>query len=358
MLSDDNRTVVIQPLPTIATAWRMTFAELAPCIREGIKSGAATSALKPLIYLLTRKIARKPRIAKTRPPEKPHQKPRKSKWPNLDYKKQNAVLRAKSRRLFTLVDKLTDRNQRSNPSCWKSLHRTMVRSTVEERLHIEVFAYKALPEPDSLKFSDWLRENHEALLSYHESVLKYHEALKIHDAHEAKAKIAHGKTLQTWADLLGTKFTILRNIEREVGEYLAHTNKIVRMPFRIFPADSEGYMVLDTWLANQSRLIGGHEERLQRFEFARSLIPSKWGVGLDDYDGYVIFIFNWTKSVLIEKAQNRNAAYIIHQEWETLCRLTRRQLRTRPKQLWERVIHNNFWQWQRAIQMALQKGRE
>jgi hypothetical protein len=356
--SVSNKNSMAPSLTTIATAWRITFAELAPCIRDGIKSEADPEALKLLAYLLSRKVARRPRLAEIRLPEKPEQKSHLSEWPNLGFKKKNAALRAKSRKLFTLIDKLAARNQLSNFSLWRSLHATLDRATRQELLSVESFAFKVLPKEDCLRFNDWLRMNREALLSYHGLMLIYREALVTHTAHAAKAKNAHKKALESWEKRLGTKFTILTHIEREVSEYVKQPGKISRMPFRIFPADKEGYAVLDAWLANQSRLMSGNEERLQRFEFARSLTPSKWGVGLDDYDGYIIFIFDWTNSVLIEKAQNRNAAYIIHREWETLCRLTRRQLRSRPKQLWERVIHNNYWQWQQAIRWALQRGRK
>jgi hypothetical protein len=336
----------------------MTFAELAPRIRQGIRERGQPRRLFLLMYLLRRKVQRQPRLPKFESPEMPDRKPDKTEWPKLSFKGKNPMLRAKSRRFLSLVDKLAAKNVLCNSSVRWSLYHSLVRSSGDERSKIESIASGFLPEQDALKFNQWLEENHEAALSHHEQMLKYREALEKYAAREAALQIAHGKKLEHWAKLLGTKLTILSNIEKEVGEYLSDSVTAIRVPWRILPADEDGYAFLDAWLENQARLCGGHEERLQRIEFAKGLTPSHLVEGSDDFDGYVAFIYDWTESVLLERAQNGNAAYIIHQHWTSLARLSRRQLQIQPGHLWDRVIHNNEMQWQWAIKRALLKGKK
>jgi hypothetical protein len=344
-------------VPSLADAWRMTFSELAPYIRSAIRNNAHPRTLAVLEYLLKRKAVRKPRLRELEPPVEPGLKPKTSKWPTLTFKGRNAFLRTQSRRLFMQVDKQAARNMLLSPSLWPSVHKTLERISGKECLQIEKNASEFLMDEDLARFRQWLRDNLAASLSHHEQVFQYHEILAKHVSKAAALQKAHSRRVESWEKQLGTKFTILSNIQKEIVEHSNHLRSSLRVPFRIFPADQNGYALLESLLMSQHRSTGSHEERLQRFEFARSLTPSRLGIGLDDYDGYIIFFFDWTSSVLIENAQNRNAAYILHQNWEKLCRLSRQELRSKPKHLWERVIHNNPWQWKRDIERALLRGR-
>ncbi len=56
------------------------------------------------------------------------------------------------------------------------------------------------------------------------------------------------------------------------------------------------------------------------------LDPNQYHVGMDGFDGYVIFTFAYTPSVLLECARVGNAIYVIHKDWERWSRMTKQEL--------------------------------
>ncbi|MCF7787783.1 MAG: hypothetical protein K9N47_16760 [Prosthecobacter sp.] len=344
-------------MPTISEAWRMSFAELAPQIRNEIKALGSCERIEVLRYLLRRKVKRKPRPLRCESaPLCPASLPLCPPLPKLAFKKRNAVLKNKVQRLLASVRDLPSTEALAFEGSFLG-KKTMAVGRMQMRKVTE-YAQSNLPKEDADLFNAWLGDRFEEELCQLELMNRYHQDSAEHEKALAIAKVEHGKRLERWKAELGVSYRILANIERDVDQYLADPTPTFNVPWLMLPADRSGFAFLDQWLEFQDRLKGGDKERRERIDFARSLIPSHIVKGHDHFGGYLAFVFEWTDSVLLERAENGNAAYIIHLDWMSVSRLSRRQVRELPRQFRDRVVHNNPHQWKWSIKCALQKGRK
>ena len=344
------------PLPTLAEAWKMNFAELAPRIRDGMKSGHSPQQLHILRYLLRRKVARRPRITKEPPQILFPPKPVRSSWPCLGFKGKTLTLRNKARRFLESVVISMESHPREKISQRLALHQNLVHSSRLKLREIQDWAGNILPQEDVDLFIQWLGECLENLLEHDDQIIRCCEKI---DARERilLSNVQHyEKRIAHWSMQLGIKHNILDNIEREVSQYIIDPTRVIQVSWRMLPADESGYRFLSNWIRQKAHGRWNHNERLERIEFAKKLTPSCLYQGYGDFDGYIAFVFTWTDSVLLERAENGNAAYIIHRNWTGLSKLSKRQLKALPSQLRDVVIHNNPAQWHEEIRMALRKG--
>jgi hypothetical protein len=74
-----------------------------------------------------------------------------------------------------------------------------------------------------------------------------------------------------------------------------------------------------------------------------SLGPSTLYVGIDEFEGYIVFAFPKTKKVVLECPVYGNAIYIIPENWESLSRLSKGELLSGfPGQVL-RIVHAGDW---------------
>lgn len=334
----------------------MQFAELAPRIRDGIKQGESLRIIDALRYLLRRKVPRRPRLKNWLiQPEKPKQAERPA-WPNLGFKGKNPMLRGRSKRLFDWVEK-KKRSQANHPEAQRrSAHAQLVAESRAKLDELVIAARDILPMEDLELYAKWNRDVLAGILAFNEEMILYQEVMRKYGSAMRGIQAEHDVRIKEWEVLLGTKWVILKNIEREVDAYIHDPTPTLRVPWQLLPADKNGFRLLDVWLRQQACHFGGNDDRIERINFARSLSPSCMYRGLGDFEGYIAFVFNWTESVLLERAETGNAAYVIHKNWMGLSRLSKTQLKSLPAQYLDVVIHNNPIQWQRMIRHHLYKG--
>jgi hypothetical protein len=86
------------------------------------------------------------------------------------------------------------------------------------------------------------------------------------------------------------------------------------------------------------------EERLEKIE--RLLKPNKCYIGKDEFDGYVVYCFNWTQHVLLECPVYGNAIYIINQgefTWQEIAKATKWEARTKYSSQVKVINHSETW---------------
>jgi hypothetical protein len=87
---------------------------------------------------------------------------------------------------------------------------------------------------------------------------------------------------------------------------------------------------------------GGYD--IGRLKAVMSYNPAKCYVGIDKFDGYIVFLFTHTKRIALECPKIGNAIYIIEGDWRTLCRLSKWELlNSRSKHYVIRIIHRGEW---------------
>jgi len=86
------------------------------------------------------------------------------------------------------------------------------------------------------------------------------------------------------------------------------------------------------------------EERLRKIE--KFLKPKKCYIGKDEFDGYVVYCFNWTQHILLECPVYGNAIYIIKQgkfTWQEIAKATKWEARTKYSSQVKVINHSETW---------------
>jgi hypothetical protein len=115
--------------------------------------------------------------------------------------------------------------------------------------------------------------------------------------------------------------------------------KIRRLPWILLPPGGR------TWEAVVQAINAVRRVPLSSFECDRlhaiySLCPSELWIGRYGLSGYVVFTFPGTERVVCEHPSYGNAVYILHSDWMSYVRWTKRELIEKP-QVATRVIHNS-----------------
>ena len=111
-----------------------------------------------------------------------------------------------------------------------------------------------------------------------------------------------------------------------------------RLPFRLLPPGAWGIdQILEYFRTEQQGWLAGRtvdEERLRRIE---RLNPRQRILGTTGYKGYVLFVLAWWSAVVLESPVERNATYILWDDWRGMLQLTKSELCLRPN--CRRTIH-------------------
>jgi len=86
------------------------------------------------------------------------------------------------------------------------------------------------------------------------------------------------------------------------------------------------------------------ETRLQKIE--KNLYPNKCFIGKDEFEGYVVYCFDWTGNVVLECPIYGNAIYIIKQgnsSWQEIAKATKWEARTKYSHQVKIINHSKTW---------------
>jgi hypothetical protein len=121
-----------------------------------------------------------------------------------------------------------------------------------------------------------------------------------------------------------------------------------QVPWRFLPPPEPGDIGLEKTLSEIQRYCPHLSLDVARLRFAYGLKPSAVFIGLGEFDGYLAFTFKHTNKVLLECPLEGNAAYLFHEDWEKLSRLTKTALLLNHRSTVDRVIHDpkGWWRYQ------------
>jgi hypothetical protein len=132
-----------------------------------------------------------------------------------------------------------------------------------------------------------------------------------------------------------------KDIERTfVNDRLIPANKVF---WRILPP---GEWTVESVISHYSKIQRANPhvqfdvDRLRRIF---SLTPSSLYVGIDEFEGYIVFVFSQTKKVVLECPIYGNAIYVIRENWENLSRLPKGELLARFPNQALRIVHVGDW---------------
>lgn len=105
------------------------------------------------------------------------------------------------------------------------------------------------------------------------------------------------------------------------------------------PASLEGY------LKNEQRRHPSVEFDASRVRRILTLDPSKAYCGKDEFDGYLVFLFDRVPFAVLTCPRVGNALYLLKDNWETLAKLPKSQLLAEHPSRVRRIIHGTSGEW-------------
>ena len=81
-----------------------------------------------------------------------------------------------------------------------------------------------------------------------------------------------------------------------------------------------------------------------RLEFLLSMKPSRVYAGLDEFDGYLAFLFSSMDSAVLENPMEGNAIYVFDANWRELSKLSKMELFLETERRFCRIVHSGDWQ--------------
>ena len=82
---------------------------------------------------------------------------------------------------------------------------------------------------------------------------------------------------------------------------------------------------------------------LNRLESLKTLNPTTCYIGLEEFEGYVVFCFDYTEKAILENPVRGNAIYVIYNNWPEMSKMTKRELLTNQDDNVKRIIHRGDW---------------
>lgn len=116
-----------------------------------------------------------------------------------------------------------------------------------------------------------------------------------------------------------------------------------RLNWRLLPPGANPFSHI---LQHYEQLSKHHPEAgydLERLHKAYSLNPDETYVGLDEFQGYVVFYFQNSATAVLDCPITGNAIYVFGENWKTLARLTKAELLNGRRSEVERIIHRGSW---------------
>lgn len=143
-----------------------------------------------------------------------------------------------------------------------------------------------------------------------------------------------GEPKHTWFDFDARLEALLESLPTEGAAHL---------PWKVLPPGKALFAQVYAHYRKLKRSTTGRDWDLDRLRFAQSLKPHEIWVGTDDFEGYTIFIFNWTRAALLDHPLTGNAVYVLRRKWRELSRATKADLMESQDKFVRRVVHSGNW---------------
>lgn len=146
--------------------------------------------------------------------------------------------------------------------------------------------------------------------------------------------------------------TLRKDIERLRNP--ANSPELQYLRWRVLPAGEAGVQALTACLEESRRINPDFDFDKRRIKHAIKLKPKRISKGCDDFNDYYAFQYERTDRVLLESERRGNAAYILLKDWEVLSRLSKRELNELHYDSISRIFHNEEGDWECRIESSLQ----
>ena len=140
----------------------------------------------------------------------------------------------------------------------------------------------------------------------------------------------------------------LRFLESRLNKHNDRGRNIIskefgRLNWELLPSGEQFWSAYLSRVSNKFAQRVPTEEFKKRIEVMDSLDSSMKYIGIKEFEGYVVLLFDWTTKVYLDNPIKGNTAYIMTGDWRKLSRLSKSQLLGGFPDQVDRVIHKGDW---------------
>lgn len=204
--------------------------------------------------------------------------------------------------------------------------------------------YGALPDSKKSEFHHYLKardENAAQLWAWRKSMRDYKSRLpEMQSQHETyKRLLAYYKLhapKQTFVDRL------LKDIDRARNDAGLQFEKL---QWRLLPGGKIDYPMVTRHLQTIRNQFPKRSFDDGRIKKVIGLKPSRAYLGSDEFDGYLVFLFEGCRYAVLECPWFGNALYLLEGDWNALSKLSKSELLSRHGSHARRIIHDENGSW-------------
>ena len=352
-------------LPTADIAEAMLFADLATSIRQNLGEAEASPA-HPFDEVLVRKLlsilGEKARKTATRPPRPTFvpapKRPTLHHLPKLRAPNNTPEFQRCQADFAEKIDNVQQQLRVCRDERRKPLIHQHNKLLGKKARALERLALQAMPREAALERQRMELEN----VTYEARLRSYEQGLPARRRMDSEVLAAqaqwdkkYGRDKRTPEQLL--KF--YKSLRKDIAEFFEGRRNppVVKKPWIMLPAGKVAASII-LQMVQQRRIrcpLQKYDE--ERVRHAESLLPSERYCGEKEFDGYFAYLFSSTSRVLLENAEEGNAAYVLNGEWEALSKLTKQELLRDHAHCVDRAFHRKNGDWKRRIRRLLQLHR-
>jgi hypothetical protein len=166
--------------------------------------------------------------------------------------------------------------------------------------------------------------------------------------HEIKYRNQYRKALKLYDELNAEKIQKIQNLRSKISAFKPITFKSTKLNWKLLPVEKMSFHQLKQFLEGTFKFRNDEIDELKM----RKLISlyddyhenyRECYCGLDDFDGYFVLYFTDIKTAILDCPKENHAIYILGEDWETLSRLSKFQLRNSYPNKTKRIIHKGDW---------------
>jgi hypothetical protein len=148
--------------------------------------------------------------------------------------------------------------------------------------------------------------------------------------------------------VIDTQRRVFRNVNdipsSDPPKILLGKTPVGYVPWKMLPPGEPVFAWLRSLNLNGRRYETGGGFDIGRLEALMGYNPAQCYIGIDNFDGSIVFLFTHTKKIALECPTFGNAIYVVEGDWRTLCRLSKSELlNARPKHVVIRIVHRGKW---------------
>jgi hypothetical protein len=119
--------------------------------------------------------------------------------------------------------------------------------------------------------------------------------------------------------------------------------KPVKLPWKPLPPGEHPFSDIVEHYRRLQQRNPQVEYETQRLNKVYELHPGSIYIGVDEFEGYVVFYFDRKQVAVLECPLVGNAIYVIKSNWKTLSRLSKAQLLRHHQRDVVRIVHTGDW---------------